>query len=300
VLAAAAGLLLVVVAVAMWRGGMLERPERHAGAEAVEQPAALAQGDAAGSAAPAPAANAASSVTEPDGATAIGGTSQQPAEESVAAIPEAAPPPAAPVALDRLDPAWLESEHQAAWSTLAGLWQSPGQAVAIQSACGGMARTGFACLREHGSWSRIQRLGLPVLLVLHADDALFVPLRGFSDGGLLVGSEGEGLHVSRGAVEESWLGEYILAWPQAPDWPAEIRVGERGAAVDIVMQMAAFAEPPWRGEPEFDDAFESWLLAFQRRHGLKPDGIIGPITLIHLMAPTIDQPRLVSEAEEGP
>jgi murein L,D-transpeptidase YcbB/YkuD len=64
------------------------------------------------------------------------------------------------------------------------------------------------------------------------------------------------------------------------------------------MQMAAFAEPAWHGGGIFNAGFESWLEDFQRHNGLVADGIIGPITLIHLMAPTISDPRLVMDMEE--
>ena len=66
------------------------------------------------------------------------------------------------------------------------------------------------------------------------------------------------------------------------------------------MRLAALAEPPWQGGGMFDAEFESWLLAFQRRNGLEADGIVGPNTLLHLMAPTIDEPQLVIQPEEGP
>ena len=48
----------------------------------------------------------------------------------------------------------------------------------------------------------------------------------------------------------------------------------------------------------FDASFESWLMDFQRRNGLDADGIIGPNTLIHLMAPTLGEPRLVMNPKE--
>jgi peptidoglycan hydrolase-like protein with peptidoglycan-binding domain len=65
------------------------------------------------------------------------------------------------------------------------------------------------------------------------------------------------------------------------------------------MQMAAKADPPWTGAGNFDAGFESWLFDFQRRQGLTPDGIVGPQTLLYLMAPTIIEPRLVVNGEEG-
>jgi murein L,D-transpeptidase YcbB/YkuD len=48
----------------------------------------------------------------------------------------------------------------------------------------------------------------------------------------------------------------------------------------------------------FDENFESWLMAFQRRNGLKADGIVGPNTLLYLMAPTISEPRLIIAADQ--
>jgi general secretion pathway protein A len=123
-------------------------------------------------------------------------------------------------------------------------------------------------------------------------------LRGITPAGLLVGDKESSVEVSRLAVEGLWLGEFIVPWPQAPGWPSQIARGESSAAVDIVMQMATFANPPWQGGTAFDDDFKSWLTSFQRRHGLEADGIVGPNTLLYLMAPTITQPRLIV-AEEG-
>ena len=123
-------------------------------------------------------------------------------------------------------------------------------------------------------------------------------MRGFAGDDVLVGSDEDSRVIARGDIEEKWLGDYFLAWPQAPDWPSVIHRGQSGPAVDIVMQMAAFAEPAWQGGGVFNAGFETWLEDFQRRNGLAADGIIGPITLIHLMAPTISDPRLVMDMEE--
>ena len=216
---------------------------------------------------------------------AIGGYTREP-------LPEPAP-------LASIETRWLDNEHRRAWSTLAELWQDRAGATAIATACDGVAGTGFACVRDQGTWLRIRNLGLPVILVLQEDSPHFLVLRGISQRGLLVGSGDDMIEVSRDAVESRWLGEYIVAWPQAPDWPAEIRRGESGMAVDIVIEMAEFAEPAWSGDQVFDAGFETWLMGFQVRNGLKADGIVGPNTLIHLMAPTITEPRLVMAAEES-
>jgi general secretion pathway protein A len=198
----------------------------------------------------------------------------------------------------RLDSAWLDLHSQTAWQSLAAMWQDQGSADAIQLACDGAMRTGYACIREQGNWSRIRQLGLPVVLVLRDDETRLLVLRGFADDEVLVGGDDAPLRVTHEAVEQRWLGEYYVVWPQAPDWPLEIHRGESGAAVDIVMEMSTLAEPAWSGGRVFDAQFESWLKGFQRRNGLKADGIIGPRTLMYLVAPTIVEPRLVLASAE--
>ncbi|HMB59048.1 MAG TPA: AAA family ATPase [Xanthomonadales bacterium] len=56
-----------------------------------------------------------------------------------------------------LDTDWLIRQQGLAWAGLAELWQDPGAAYAIQTACDGQDRTGYACLRDQGSWSRVKK-----------------------------------------------------------------------------------------------------------------------------------------------
>ncbi len=285
VLAAAAGLLLVVITVYSWGPAWLGSPRP------VAEPDVQAV-----TAQPAPAPAREIPVEKPDPLAAPQTAATGAVESLPPLVDELLEEPVA--TNDTLDPAWLDLQHLAAWRSLAGLWGDPQNSPLIQAACDGAQGTGFACLQESGNWSRIRHLGLPVILVLRDGDTRLLPLRGFAGGDALVGSDGDSRVIARGDIEEKWLGDYLLAWPQAPDWPTVIQRGQSGPAVDIVMQMAAFAEPAWQGGGVFNAGFESWLEDFQRRNGLAADGIIGPITLIHLMAPTISDPRLVMDMEE--
>lgn len=283
ILATASALLLVVVSFVIWAPAWLEN----------RQPSSMAKSPSA-AADSLPAANVPSETELPAQADppAVGTVAVQdrlePEEEEIAEV----------IPVDQLDGAWLDKQHLGAWRSLAGLWQQTDAAPAIQAACDGMAGTGFACLSEAGSWSRIRHLGLPVLLVLNDSGRRLLVLNGFKGELAAVGAAEDARMIPRNEIENSWLGEFLVAWPQAPDWPPDIRRGQAGPAVDIVMQMAAFAEPAWQGGGAFDATFEAWLVEFQRRNGLQADGIVGPKTLIYLMAPTIVEPRLMLETEK--
>ncbi len=196
-----------------------------------------------------------------------------------------------------LDESWLAEQSALAWHGLATLWNDVGQSEAIRIACLEQGKTGFGCLTDEGNWSRIGRLGLPVVLVLLGDQPQYLLLRGMHGSQVLVGSGESPRWVPQTLIEDRWLGRYLVAWPQAAGWPAQIRRGASGEAVEIVMELAGQAAVPWTGGRQFDGQFEAWLKAFQSRHGLEPDGIVGPETLLHLMAPTISSPRLAARHE---
>jgi len=205
------------------------------------------------------------------------------------------------VSIQPLTSEWLADQHLLAYAALAQLWQEPGQARELLMACEGATARGFACLTERGNWAKVKNLGLPVILVLRADGDKHVLLRGINRQRILLGAGSNPQWFHREKVDELWMGEYIVAWPQSPEWPQQIRRGDSSAAMDIVFSMAAMAEPPWQshGQEQFDLSFETWLKNFQQNHGLRSDGIVGPQTLLYLMAPGITEPRLETDSQEG-
>lgn len=304
--AVVSALLLASVSVLMWglpwsrqQHSPPEAPALTAAGQAAETPSgsvARADDDAGAS----PRSEQQNPVPEhsiPEGVASM--TSGQAIGSAGAPTAAAVPIPRPVVVQASLDPAWLDEQHKLVWRGLADLWQDGSHAKSIEEACDGKSRTGYACLRDRGSWARVQNLGLPVILILHDQSDHRVLLRGLEDKRLLLGAGSDPMVFNRSEVESKWLGEFMVAWPQAPDWPIQIKRGASGAAVDIVMQMAAQASPPWTGGKIFDARFESWLMTFQRQHALDADGIVGPKTLLYLMAPTITEPRLSMAGEES-
>jgi len=196
-------------------------------------------------------------------------------------------------ALGSLEKDWLEDHQQVVWQGLADTWSQPGAAFTIQAACDGDNSLGYACLQDQGNWSKINRLGLPVILVLQEETPSYLLLQGFDSDRLLVGAPGQTTTISRESVESSWLGTYLVAWPQAAGWPPFIGRGDTGPAVATIMEMATLVDVPYHGEQVFDAAFELWLKGFQTRNGLQADGIVGRNTLLHLMTASINEPKLL-------
>jgi general secretion pathway protein A len=151
-------------------------------------------------------------------------------QETVNTAIETAPPAAIPMTAEtaepptvtELNPAWLVEHQGEVWQQYAEVWLDNGAAIAIQKACDGDSSLGYACLRDQGSWSKIKRLGLPVILELQGESTSYVLLQGADDDRLLLGGPTQNLTVAREAVDAQWLGAYLIAWPQAAGWPAEV------------------------------------------------------------------------------
>jgi len=221
---------------------------------------------------------------------------QEPLPQTIVTAPvveEPQPAPVEPEVLASLDSVWLEDHQLRVWQGLAELWSQPGAAFSIQAACNGDNSLGYACLRDQGNWSKINRMGLPVVLVLQEESQSYLLLQGVDADRLLVGSAGQLTTVSRESVESRWLGAYLVAWPQAEGWPPYIGKGDSGPAVTTIMDMATLVDVPYHGGKVFDAAFELWLKGFQARNGLEADGIVGRNTLLHLMTASIQEPKLL-------
>jgi general secretion pathway protein A len=227
---------------------------------------------------------------EESGATEVTGVADGGVEDGSVDAFTSDPPPA-----DR----WFEEQDLRAWSGLATRWGAPEDAALIEAACLGREGLGYGCVEDQGTWLRIRQLGLPVVLVLPGDPPGHLLLSGMERDALVIGDGSSRRTVDRNFVEQRWYGDYLVAWPQAPNWPREIGRGDTGEAVDRIIELATRADQPYAGSPEFGPDFERWLMAFQVRNGLDPDGIVGPKTLLYLMRFSIEEPRLLSSLEEG-
>lgn len=171
--------------------------------------------------------------------------------------------------------------------------------------CGIAQAAGLECLENVGSLSLLGLLDRPAILRLHTAD-------GQSFHATLVGLEGERLglmidghfrEMPAGELERFWLGEFTLLWRPMLPAAREIRRGDQGVPV-VWLAQSLPDSPGLSGEGKaggvFDERLEARVKRFQMRHGLLPDGIAGPKTLIllnqRLGAPG---PRLTQQTMES-
>ncbi|AKS41962.1 ExeA family protein [Wenzhouxiangella marina] len=197
-------------------------------------------------------------------------------------------------------PAWMtildEADMSLAASELASQWPEL-DAESILRACAGEVDEQAACRLERGSWRFIQRLGLPVILRLGADEPALLVLVGLNEHQALLSHRGQEYRVPIGQLDRRWLGEFYVVWP---DRGEILRVGDESPRVAQMKQLASrVPELEWTGsiDARYDDDFAAWVSRFQRLHGLTVDGMIGPATRLHLGVPHESGPSLATSLD---
>jgi len=183
-------------------------------------------------------------------------------------------------------PLWRQQLDQleggTAWSEIATLL--PGASGAeIAEACGDRAADGLICARLRGNWSLLRRLARPAVLLLADPPQARLLTLAVDETHAQVRHRGQDFGVPLHALDENWLGDFLLIWRddgqvwQQGDNDARVAEFKRLAARDPVA--------PWQGglTAQYGPEFAAWVRGFQRRNGLREDGMAGPVTRLFLM-----------------
>jgi general secretion pathway protein A len=208
-----------------------------------------------------------------------------PAASAASAVTAAASAPAAAAsAADAADvlAAALPSET-AVWRELAALWKLD---VGDVEPCEAAARQRVACFRASAALAQVRELQRPVLLTVRdeRDHARYVLLTALTDRSATVQAGGRSHTLSLWTLAALWRGEFATFWRPPPGWREPYGDVPPPALADwMAERLPGTPEQPLKGR----------VVAFQVAHGLKPDGLAGPMTLMQInRASGIDEPRL--------
>jgi general secretion pathway protein A len=232
---------------------------------------------------PEPVASADSAAVAPVPAGAASGAPVAPSDAAVGAL-AAAPADAAEVL------AAAARVEAAAWRELAALWPL---ALPDGEPCDAAVLEQAACWRSKLGLASLRTLGRPGVLTLYAppgspgaasaSQAVHVLIVALADDGATLRLDGRDRLVPLPVLASLWRGDFGTFWRTPPGYrePA----GEPSAALQAWLE-ERLPEPA--GAP-----LVSRVQAFQVAHGLTPDGLAGPMTLMQIQrAHGADEPRL--------
>jgi general secretion pathway protein A len=214
-------------------------------------------------------------------------------------------PPTTPSLEDVLRSGEFPTDSDAAFSALFEQWGADYASLSGNTACTRAAGANLDCIYASGTWRNLRRHNRPAVLEL-VDDAgrrHHVALAAL-DGDKAMVRLGDDLHsFPRSDLDRLWYGAYLVLWRPPRLQTSVLRTGSRGRDVVWLRRQIDRAEGAHdaasgadAGNPLFDSHLAERVKAFQRRHGLPVDGIVGRQTLMALdaQAAAADTPRLTA------
>jgi general secretion pathway protein A len=229
-------------------------------------------------------------------------TSEQPPPESMAeATPEQQLSPVEASPTETLLTSWpmdfaTAQSKQTAFADLAALWGLPANSNRPDY-CTYAKEYDLACLARKDSLETLRNMNRPAVLTLYADDGApfhVVMAELENDRALFIAGETRQL-MDISAITSRWFGEYLLLWQRPPFQRKILQPGEKGDSVSWLaesLQELGLYEATGH-EIRLEGALLGAFKHFQFVNGLTPDGVLGPMSLIHLnTALDVPGPRL--------
>ena len=168
-----------------------------------------------------------------------------------------------------------------AYHDLVALWGSAFEDRSV-TPCSLVNNIGLMCLDMQVTLEELQVINRPVVVKI---DGEYLTLSELKDGIATLFASERQYELSEAAFRQRFDGNISLLWRTPPDYHAPLQIEDRGAAVDwLVMQLELIAgkSPPLETGFVFDEEIARKVRDFQASVGLPPNGIVDPMTWIHL------------------
>jgi general secretion pathway protein A len=177
------------------------------------------------------------------------------------------------------------SSIKSAYRELFELWDMP-LIEPEDNVCTQVSRFDLQCLTMIGSLRDISHLNRPAIINLEiAGTDQYVVVTGVNDG--LVGISND-LNVKAEDLLRLWDGRFTLLWRRPPGYVRPLSRGDSGSVVEwLESQLALINNNAVTGaDGIFGPILEQAVKQFQLAVGLKPDGIVGAQTWVHINSRT--------------
>lgn len=195
------------------------------------------------------------------------------------------------------------NDLEQAFTVLFGIWERdyPGAGI---SACSHAQTIAMSCLHASGNLYSLRKLNRPAILKLYNEESsnAYLVISQLKNDIATINTGDSRFKVDTTQLEKYWYGEYILLWQTPPFYNDVIQPGSSGPVVQWLDQQLTRlygqeATPTIRDT--YSDDLVNLVKKFQQSKGLIPDGVVGPLTLIHLnSAIGIPTPDLITNNEQ--
>jgi len=180
-----------------------------------------------------------------------------------------------------------ESNNQVvAFQQLFLLWNQTYNAKTSVTACKQAQTLSLSCMHKQGNLNSLRIHNRPAVLTLinKEGEQRHVTITSIDDNSATLISNNSTYKVGLYELDKHWYGQFTLLWNKPENYSSSIAPGDSGAIINwLTTQLAKINNNPSDVIiSTYDDYLIEKVIAFQARQGLTADGIVGPVTIIHL------------------
>lgn len=180
------------------------------------------------------------------------------------------------------------SDQISAYQALFKTWNHTYNNKIITTACNQAKTFSLRCLRKQGNLNSLKAHNRPAVLTLinKQGEMRHITITSIQDELATVYSNNTEYTIKLSDLDQYWYGQFILLWRKPDNYSSAIIPGDSGTIVSWLTyhftEIFSEDELLTNVHHAYDEALIEKVKAFQAQHGLATDGIVGPITIIHL------------------
>ena len=177
-------------------------------------------------------------------------------------------------------------DTETALAALFSQWRKDYARIPGKTGCERALSAGLRCAYASGNWNNLRQLNRPAIIELMDNDGQrhHVLVSGLKGELAVLDLNGQSYEFPRAEVDRYWYGKFLVLWTPPPTGEQTLRRGMRGPGIVWLREALARYDgrAPGTKSDVFDAQLEQEVKAFQRKHQLADDGVVGRSTLIQL------------------
>ncbi len=171
----------------------------------------------------------------------------------------------------------------AAYQALFKTWELEYNNKTATTACKQAEAFSLRCLHKQGNLNSLKIHNRPAVLTLIDKQGTprYVTITAIQNGLASVTSNNREYTIKLSELDKYWYSQFILLWHKPEFYSSAITPGSRGNIVGWLRTHFS-DEQTTANNDVYDDDLVKQVKKFQAQHGLVADGIVGPVTIIHL------------------
>ncbi len=139
------------------------------------------------------------------------------------------------------------------------------------------------CLHKQGNLNSLKAHNRPAVLALinPQGEMRHITITSIQDDLATVFSNNTEYTIKLSDLDQHWYGRFLLLWRKPDNYSSAITPGDSGNIVNWLNNQFV-DEQLANTNNAYDETLVEKVKAFQSQHGLAADGIVGPVTIIHL------------------